>query len=159
MPLMLDDASGLSVVPLWINGKAYTGSKPIIFPVHSATHKKDVYLAHAADSQAASAAADSSNLAFDEWRHTPAAVRRKIILRAADIIDRRREELISVQIEETSCTRTWAEFNIQYTLNALPEIASRITTACTGELPPMAAEGTLGLVLKVPIGPVLLIAP
>lgn len=159
MPLMLDEDSGLSIVPLWIDGKGTSAGKQILFPVHSAAQKKNVYLAQAADSQAASAAAESANAAFQTWKKTPAATRRKIILRAAEIIDQRQKELIAIQIEETSCTQTWAEFNIRYTLNALPEIASRITTACTGELPPMAAEGTLGLVLQVPIGPVLLIAP
>jgi acyl-CoA reductase-like NAD-dependent aldehyde dehydrogenase len=159
MPLMRDDESGLNVVPLWINGKATTSLKPIVFPVHSATHNKAVYLAQGADSQTACIAAESALIGFEKWKRKPAAERRKVILRAADIIEKRQKELIDIQIEETSCSQTWAEFNIKYTLNALPEIASRTTTACTGELPPMAAEGTLGLVLKVPIGPVLLIAP
>lgn len=159
MPLLIDSESGLSVVPLWINGEATTSSKPLLFPVYSAAQKKTVYLAQGADSQAASSAAESAQNAFETWKRKPAAERRKILLSVADIIEKREKELIALQVEETSCSQAWAEFNIKYTLNALPEIASRITTACAGELPPMAAEGTLGLVLKVPIGPVLLIAP
>lgn len=160
MHTTLDQESGLQVVPLWINGGPAIFSKTTTFPVYSASQQKNVYLARSADTEAAIEAAEAAQKAFRTWRETSCASRRGILLRLADIIKERQAELVNLQVEETSCSETWAQFNISYTLNALPEIASRITTVCSGELPPMANAGTtMGLVIKEPIGPVLLIAP
>ena len=159
MPTTFDEHSGLQVVPLWIDGASAKSFPPVVFPVFSAAQQKDVYLSQGANPKAAASAAESSAKAFKTWKNSPAAFRRTILLRVADIIRTRQKELIALQMEETSCSESWAQFNINYTLNALPEIASRITTACAGDLPQMATEGTLGLVFKEPIGPVLLIAP
>ena len=159
MPTTLDTDTGLQVVPLWINGAPTKASKEATFPVYSSAQQKNVYLAESADVEAAVAAVDSAQRAFKTWKRTPAASRRDIILRLAELIKQRQEDLIKVQVEETSCSESWAKFNIGYTLNAVAEIAARITTACTGELPPMSTDGTLGLLVKEPIGAVLLIAP
>ena len=159
MPTTLDKATGLQIVPLWIDGAPAKASCEATFPVHSSQQQKDVYLAQSADVEAAIAAAASAQKAFKKWKSTPAVQRRNIILRLAELLKERQEQLVQLQMEETSCSQTWASFNIVYTLNMLDEIAARITTVCTGELPPMASEGTLGLLVKEPIGVVLLIAP
>ena len=159
MPTTLDNTAGLQVVPLWINGEAAKSTTEVTFPVYSSAQQKNVYLAQSADSEAANAAVDSAQRAFKTWKRTPAASRRDVLLRLADVIKKRQKELIQVQIEETSCSESWAGFNIGYTLNGLAEIAARITAVCTGELPPMSTDGTLGMLVKEPIGVVLLIAP
>ncbi|KAJ9613288.1 hypothetical protein H2200_003230 [Cladophialophora chaetospira] len=157
MPTTLDEQSGLQVVPLFIGGSPVSTGKR--FPVHSAVQNKDVYLAESADERTAIAAAEAADKAFPVWRKTTAATRREIICRVTAIIQRRQDELKAFQIEETSCSETWAGFNITYTVNMLKEIAARTTQACSGEVPPMANEDTFGVVLKEPVGPVLLIAP
>lgn len=43
------------------------------------------------------------------------------------------------------------------TVGTIREMA--VTTACAGDMPTMEVEGTLGLVFKEPVGPVLLIPP
>lgn len=159
MPTSIDKETGLEVVPLWIGGAAVASSPSRKFPVHSAEQKKDVYLAESANEKSANAAAEAAHCAFDTWRNSSAASRREIIERMTAIIQERQDELIKTQIEETSCSETWANFNIVYTVNMLKEIAARVTQACSGDVPPTASQNTFGVVIKQPIGPVLLIAP
>jgi acyl-CoA reductase-like NAD-dependent aldehyde dehydrogenase len=159
MPITSDVDTGLPVVPLWIGGTATTSSPPIIFPVYSAIKQKQVFLAHASDSATATRAVDAAAAAFKTWRKTSAATRRDILLRAADIMESRKAELVSLQIKETSCGQPWALFNVESTVYIVREIASRVTSTCAGEMPSTANEGTLSLVFREPIGPVLLIAP
>lgn len=159
MPTTLDQETAIEVVPLWIGGAPATSSRSTRFAVHSATQKKDVYLAESADTGAAVAAASAAERSFRTWRKTTAASRREIIQRAVAAIQERQDELKKIQIQETSCSETWAHFNVIYTVNMLKEIAARVTQACSGEVPPMAKEDTFGMVIKEPIGPVLLIAP
>jgi acyl-CoA reductase-like NAD-dependent aldehyde dehydrogenase len=159
MPTIIDKETGISVVPLWINGGPVTSAKVGTFPVFSAAQDKNVYLAQSADEELAGQAAESAESAFKQWKDTTAASRRDIINRMNGLLVARKNELVAVQMEETSCTLSWAEYNIQYTVLTLAEIAARITTACAGELPAMSSKGPIGFVFKEPIGPVLLIAP
>lgn len=159
MPTTVDRETGLEIVPLWIGGQPAQSSTGATFPVFSAIREQNVFLARSADAEAAIKSAESAATAFREWKKTPAALRRNVVLKFVDTIKRRADELVRSQIEETSCSESWARFNIDYTVNMVSEVAARITTACTGEVPPMANDGTLGMVIREPIGPVLLIAP
>lgn len=159
MPTTIDKETGLEVVPLWIDGAPAKSGSETRFAVYSAANQKNVFLAQSADTESAVKAADSAARAFESWKRTPAAARRRILLKFLDILKERADQIVQVQIEETSCSDAWAKFNIDYTLNMVSEVAARVTTACTGEIPPMANDGTFGLVIREPIGPVLLIAP
>lgn len=157
MPLSVCSETGLPVVPLWIDGEAATSSLET-FPVHSFKLQKDVYAAQSADTELATLAADVSLRAFQNWRTTSSEFRRDLLLKAADIFERRISEVVSCQVEETSCEITWASFNVTYGLTVMREIASR-TTAVLGELPSTGSGANIALVIKEPIGPSLLIAP
>lgn len=159
MPTTIDKETGLPVVPLWINGGPITSAEVGMFPVFSAKQHKNVYLAQSADVKLARLAAQSAHSAFKQWKNTSAASRRDIINRMVELLKARTKELVAVQMEETSCSQSWAEFNVPYTIHTLAEIAARVTTACAGELPAMSTQGPMGFVFKESIGPVLLIAP
>lgn len=159
MPTYTDKDTGLPVVPLWINGEPVTSNEAGTFPVYSAAQAKNVYLAQSANERLATDAAQSAESAFKQWKTTSAASRRDILNRMHDLLKARTQDLVAVQMEETSCSQSWAEFNIQYTTLTLAEIAARVTTACAGELPAMSTHGPMGFVFKEAIGPVLLIAP
>jgi acyl-CoA reductase-like NAD-dependent aldehyde dehydrogenase len=159
MPTTIDKKTGLEIVPLWIDGAPAKSDTEATFAVFSAAKQRNVFLAHSADTESAVRAANSAARAFLSWKRTPSAVRRNIVLRFIDIVKERANHIVQVQIEETSCSETWAKFNIDYTVNMVSEVAANITTACTGEVPPMADNGTFGMVIREPIGPVLLIAP
>lgn len=154
-----DNDTQLEVVPLWIDGAPAVSHIGSTFPVFSAQGQRDVFLAQSADVESAIKAADSAARAFASWKKTPAVSRRNIVLRFVELLKEHTNQIVQMQIEETSCSEKWAKFNIDYTVNMANEVAANITTACTGELPPMANSGTFGMVMREPIGPVLLIAP
>lgn len=52
----------------------------------------------------ATRAIEAAQAAFPEWASTPPAVRRGIFLRAADIMERRQDELVRVMMEEVGGT-------------------------------------------------------
>jgi acyl-CoA reductase-like NAD-dependent aldehyde dehydrogenase len=158
MPLVIDSPSSLPVVPLWINGEAATSSPPITFTVHSAAQHKDVYLAQATDTETARRAVDAAWTAFQDWKKTNHYYRRELLLRVAAIYRRRKEELVKIQIEETSCQEPWARMNVDLAAGMLDEVASRIS-GITGEIPQMGNPNSMALVFNEPVGPVLAIAP
>ena len=49
-------------------------------------------------------AIDAAQAAFPEWAATPPSVRRKIFLKAADIMERRQDELVKAMMEEAGGT-------------------------------------------------------
>jgi acyl-CoA reductase-like NAD-dependent aldehyde dehydrogenase len=159
MPTATCKETGLEIVPLWINGQPRASSPSIKIEVTSAAQQKVTFLAEAANVSMANLAIQSAASAFPSWRLTSAASRRDLLLRAANIFEARREELVAFEMEETSCTRSWAEFNVVNTVGTIREMAARVTTACAGEIPTMEVEGTVGFVFKEPVGPVLIIPP
>ncbi|KAK5034866.1 hypothetical protein LTR13_006048 [Exophiala sideris] len=159
MPFITDDETGLPVVPLWINGRPVLSKEAGTFPVFSAARHKNVHLAQNANVTLAREAADSAQFALDKWKLNTPASRRDIINKMSELLVARKQELVALQMEETSCSQSWAEFNIGYTTSTLDEIAARVTTACAGELPAMSTQGPMGFVFKEAIGTVLLIAP
>jgi acyl-CoA reductase-like NAD-dependent aldehyde dehydrogenase len=158
MPL-LKTSSGVPVVPIWIDGKASPLDESRFITVHSASQKKDIHFAQAANPTVAKEAAASALRAFSSWKETTHSHRRDLLLRVADIYERRMDELVRYQCEETSCQEAWARFNVALAVKALRETASSITAACTGEIPPLETPGAFCLVYKEAIGPVLSIVP
>lgn len=159
MTFLKDKASGLRVVPLWIDGRSTASTPSTRFPVVCLEqNNKTVHLAEAANSEAAVRAVDSSWKAFQSWKHTPVAVRRSVVQRAAALLLDKTEELVNAQRQETSVIETWARKNVTLAAELAEEIAACISSV-KGEIPPTASPGSLGLVLHEPIGPILAIAP
>lgn len=104
-------------------------------------------------------AASSSQKAFQSWRNTPASLRRDILHQTATLLRARQDELNKLQIEETNCPPQWAAQNTLWAAKHLDEMASRITSVMTGELPTVETPGMLALVYKTPVGAVLSIPP
>jgi acyl-CoA reductase-like NAD-dependent aldehyde dehydrogenase len=151
--------SDLFTVPLWIDGKVVPLDESHTFTVYSAAQQKDVYRAQSASPELARKAANSSYEAFLAWKNTTYSHRRDLLLRVADIYEKRTDEFVKYQCEETSCSEGFAKFNIRLSCQCLREIAASISTACTGELPPPETPGSLVLVHQEPVGPVLAIVP
>lgn len=148
--------SEAKTVPLWINGQAVKSANT--FTVRSAQKQQDVGLAYSADVKIAREAVDVAKEAFESWKLTSATHRRDLIFRVAALYRQRMEELVQVQMEETSCQESWARMNVGHAAGIIEEIASRVTSV-SGEIPQVASHKSMALVFKEPIGPVLVIAP
>ena len=142
--------------PLLISNKNYTTSSS--FPVHSpATGKLLHYFSSASitDTDYAIAAAQK---AFPAWRAMPPQKRRDIFLKAAEIMDSRREELIKYSVEETGAAAEWAAFDTTLASDIIRDVAGRISSIA-GSIPATAQENVSAFVFKEPYGVVLAIAP
>jgi len=147
----------MKIIPLLIDG-AHIPSTGCTFPVFSNKLQRELFLAESAEAAAATAAADSASEAFKTWKHTPWTTRRDILFRTASMIKQREDYLKEMMCAETSCSASYAAFQIEFATSCIREIASRVSSL-VGEVPNMASPDTMGFIFREALGPILLIAP
>ena len=114
--------------------------------------------AAAAGADDAIAAAEAAAAAFPAWSALGPHERRKKLLRAADLLEARTGDFISVMMDEIGSTAGWAGFNVYLAAQMLREAAS-MTTQVSGEVIPSEIPGSLAFSIRQPVGVVLGIAP
>ena len=114
--------------------------------------------AAAASADDAIVAAEAAAEAFPAWSGLGPHERRKKLLRAADLLEARTPDFISVMMDEVGATAGWAGFNVYLAAQMLREAAS-MTTQVSGEVIPSEIPGSLALSVRQPVGVVLGIAP
>ncbi len=80
-------------------------------------------------------AIDAAFSAFPSWSHTLPAERQALFLKAAEILEKKREEIVSILAEETGCTFGFAMFQTMFTPGLLREAAAQVHQV-TGEIIP-----------------------
>lgn len=145
-----------ATVPFFIQGKDVISSKT--FDVISPATGKTVHKCSSATEADAQAAVDAAVAAFPAWKAVTPGKRRDVFLRAAEVMERRREELVTVMMEEIGAPRAWADFNITTAKEFLIDIAGRLVTI-EGAIPTTQDPNTGALVLKEPFGVIFAIAP
>ena len=97
-------------------------------------------------------------------RHSPAwsaigpGERRKVLLAAADGLEKRGADFIRIGCAETGATAGWMGFNAHLAAGMLREAAS-MTTQIGGEVIPSDKPGNLSMAVRQPVGVVVGIAP
>ncbi|KAK2759758.1 hypothetical protein FQN54_002492 [Arachnomyces sp. PD_36] len=146
----------MATLPLIINGEDVVGD--IKFEVtNPATGEVSHYCAGASVDDA-TRAVTAAKAAFPAWSKTKPYERRDVLLKAADVMASRKEELIKYQEDETGSGRVFAEHTFMMGVNFIKEFASRIPSI-EGSVPTMTREGEGGMVIKQPYGVILGIAP
>ncbi|KAK4165714.1 aldehyde dehydrogenase domain-containing protein [Cladorrhinum sp. PSN259] len=143
-------------VPFWINGEEYQPEKK--FDVIEPATGKVVHQSGSATQTEVKAVVEAASNAFKTWKKVLPKARRDIFMKAAEIFERRREELGQYMIDETSCPRQWADFNIGVAIDFLLDIGGRIRTL-EGTIPITADPEVGAMIVKEPFGVVLAIAP
>ena len=115
-------------------------------------------VAAAAQPEDVAAAVEAAQQAFMHWSALSPTERRNRLLKAADLMEKRIGDFISVARQETGSTDTWYGFNPQLSANMLREAAS-MTTHIRGEIIPTDVPGNISTAIRVPVGVVLSIAP
>jgi acyl-CoA reductase-like NAD-dependent aldehyde dehydrogenase len=146
----------LHTVPFLINGSDHTNDK--VIDVVSPSSGEVVHQYYSADVKEANAAVDAAAGAFKSWRKTRPSDRRDLLFKAAEIMERRRDELRSYAMSETGSDATWANFDITTAISHIKEVAGRVGTL-EGAIPITSDPNTTALVLREPYGVVLAIAP
>jgi acyl-CoA reductase-like NAD-dependent aldehyde dehydrogenase len=103
-------------------------------------------------------AIDAAAAAFPEWAATPPAVRQSIFLKAAEILERKRDEVVSMLARETGCTFGFGMFQMGF-VPGLFRQAAAVPYAPIGQVLPSDHPGTLAMGIRRPVGVVGAIAP
>ncbi len=114
--------------------------------------------ASAASLEDATAAVDAAAAAFPAWSKTGPGERRKILLKAADIMESKTAEFSELVVAETGATGHWGAFNVMVAASMLREAAS-MTTQIAGEVIPSNKPGSLSMGMRQAVGVCLGIAP
>src|SRR5262249_10690428 len=101
---------------------------------------------------------DSAAQAFPAWSETGPGERRRLLLKAADLIEARADEFTKPMIEEIGATAPWAGFNVHFAASMLREAAA-LPTQIWGEITPADKPGVISLAVRQPAGVVLGMAP
>ncbi|RFU80666.1 hypothetical protein TARUN_1551 [Trichoderma arundinaceum] len=155
----INGPNGEEIVPIRINGVSQPVDSTRLIPVESSIQDKIIHYAQSASPEVAIKAAEASHQAFLKWKTATHVQRRDLLLRVADVIESWVDRLTELQIAETSCPKDWGRFNVIILVRCIREIASNISQATTGELPPLESPGSIVLVYKEPVGPILAISP
>ena len=106
----------------------------------------------------AKAACEAAAAAFPKWSAMGPSARRKIMMKAADILEAKTPEFIKLISGETGGSPGWGGFNCYLGASMLRE-AGAITTQVMGSTIPSDKPGNLSLATRTPAGVVLGIAP
>ncbi|KAJ5981589.1 hypothetical protein N7499_002920 [Penicillium canescens] len=145
-----------ALTPLIINNESV--ETDIKFEVHApATGKLNGYCAGVSVEEA-KRAVDNAQAAFPAWKKTKYNERREILLKAASIMESRKQEFIQYQCEETGAARPFTEFTFGLGVEFIRDFAGRISSV-QGIVPNINRDGEGAIVYKEPYGVILSIAP
>jgi len=96
--------------------------------------------------------------AFPAWAATPPSQKRMYFLKAAEVLEKRQQEIAQILTDETGATFGWAMFQTMLTPGMLREAASQVHRV-TGEIIPADLPGAFFMALRQPVGVVAGIAP
>ena len=103
-------------------------------------------------------AVEAAAEAFPAWSKTLPAERQALFLKAADILEKKRDQIVTILAEETGCTFGFAMFQAGFTPGLLREAAAQAHLA-NGEIIPADMPGALYMAIRQPVGVVAGIAP
>ena len=104
------------------------------------------------------AAVNSAQTAFLSWRNSAPSERRRLLLKAADVLESKTPQFIEVMAAEVGAAALWAGFNVHLAANLFREAASMVTQI-QGETIPTDKPGALSMTVRQPVGVVLSIVP
>jgi acyl-CoA reductase-like NAD-dependent aldehyde dehydrogenase len=96
--------------------------------------------------------------AFPAWSHSLPAARQQVFLKAADILERRRDEVIGLLARETGCGFGLGMFQMGF-VPGLFRQAAGLAYAPSGQIIPSDNPGTFAMGIRQPVGVVGAIAP
>ena len=148
----------MNKVELLIGGTARPASNGATFERRNPVGGEVASLVAAATPADADAAVAAAAAAFPAWSAMPPSERRKLLLKAADIMDGHAGDFVELGVAEAGSTPIWYGFNAMLAANMLRDAAGLVTQV-GGEVIPSDVEGNLAMALRQPAGVVLGIAP
>jgi aldehyde dehydrogenase (NAD+) len=112
----------------------------------------------AADAETARRAMDAADRAKGEWGELKPAVRAGVVLKAAQIWERRQGELAQMLTTETGAIAGKAGFEVGYCVELIRQAAS-LPYQVSGEVAPSNVAGKINYFMRKPVGVVSVISP
>jgi acyl-CoA reductase-like NAD-dependent aldehyde dehydrogenase len=116
-----------------------------------------VALVPAGGADDATRAIEAAAAAFPAWSETPPAARQAIFLKAADILERRRDEVVSLLARETGCTFGFGMFQLGFVPGLFRQAAATPYQPIGTIIP--SDTGAFAMGIRKPVGVVAAIAP
>jgi acyl-CoA reductase-like NAD-dependent aldehyde dehydrogenase len=116
-----------------------------------------VATAPAGSAEDAGKAIDAAAAAFEGWRATPPAERQRVFLKAADLLEERRDEVVSMLARETGATFGFGMFQ-SFFVPTLFRQSAALAYAPLGEIIP-SDTGAFAMGIRRPVGVVGAFAP
>jgi acyl-CoA reductase-like NAD-dependent aldehyde dehydrogenase len=132
------------------NGKTFEDKDPF--------NGDTVALVPAGGEEDAKSAIEAAEAAFEAWAATPPAVRQSVFLKAADLLEERRDEVVSLLARETGSTFGFGMFQMHF-VPGLFRQAAALAYAPIGEILPSDMPGAFAMGMRRPVGVVAAIAP
>ena len=105
----------------------------------------------------AARAIEAAAEAFDAWSRTPPGERQRVFLKAADVLEQRESEIVSLLARETGCTFGFGMFQVHFVPGFFRQAAA-LAYAPLGEVIP-SDYGKFAMGLRRPVGVVGAISP
>lgn len=148
--------SWTSTIPLWLDGKEVTTTNS--YDVVSPKTGQVLYKSASASIEDAERALQSAHKAFESWSTTKPDFRRDILLRAAAILEQRKDELFKLVNEETGAADSMFKFDYNRSIDTCKSTAGLIASI-RGHIPTVSEAGRSAMIIREPFGTVLSIAP
>jgi acyl-CoA reductase-like NAD-dependent aldehyde dehydrogenase len=143
---------------LLIGGKWLDAESGATFEARNPFSGETATTAAAASRSDARDAVDAAHRALGEWSTSAPGQRRGLLLRAADLMEERQEQIAETMTAETGATFGWGMFNCMLACGMLREAAAQAYGAI-GEVIPSDIPGKLAMAVRAPAGVVVGIAP
>jgi vanillin dehydrogenase len=142
----------------YIDGKAIEVSPAVMSDVLNPANQKPFARIFMGQEQHMRAAIDAAHAAKAAWGNFPAALREKILHRAADELEAATNEIVDLLIGEGGSTFGKAHFEVPFAANMLRSIAGEARRV-QGDVFPSDVSGLLSLAIRRPLGVVAGISP
>jgi vanillin dehydrogenase len=142
----------------YIDGKSIEVSPSAMADVLNPANQKPFAKIFMGQEQHMRAAIDAAHAAKAAWGNSPAALREKILHRAADELEAATNEIVDLLIGEGGSTFGKAHFEIPFAANMLRSIAGEARRV-QGDVFPSDVSGLLSLAIRRPLGVVAGISP
>jgi len=142
----------------YIDGKAIEVSSSAMADVLNPANQKPFARIFMAEEHHMRAAIDAAHAAKTAWGNSSAALREKILHRAADELEAATNDIVDLLIDEGGSTFGKAHFEVPFAANMLRSIAGEARRV-QGDVFPSDVSGLLSLAIRRPLGVVAGISP
>ncbi|MES2582338.1 MAG: aldehyde dehydrogenase family protein [Pseudomonadota bacterium] len=129
-----------------------------VFPDHNPFTGEVVAQVAAGTRQHAQAAIDAAQAAFPAWAAMPPGQRQRLFLAAADIVERRTDDIVRLLAIETGTAAGFARFQIRWSVDLLRQAANWAYRP-VGDVLPSDTPGRFAMAVRKPLGVVAGFAP